>query len=132
MKKFIKKINNAIQWTKKFHFFHITLVTPVIISTILVVLSIFDWKSFEDIWSSLDECYLLFNFLFIIVISPIAIICQIIIFLISKKTHKKIYVSQRFQINKVYNILYIISCLIFIFSASLWLFVYFIEVFFES
>ena len=40
MRKFIEKINNMIQWTKKFHFFHIWLGLGFIVALLPIVLTI--------------------------------------------------------------------------------------------
>lgn len=113
VRKFIEKINNIIQWTKKFHFFHISLVLPFLFSALFFLFGVICEKSINI----LDLCEILYCFLLFCFVT-ISIILQIIFFLIYKKTHKKFYVSKKLLSNKLYDILYIISILFFIFFIS--------------
>ena len=115
MRKFIEKINNAIQWTKKFHFFHISFITPFIITILIILIAI----PYSETINELFSCWIIVNFILLYIIPPIALIVEIVIMIIRKWTHKSIYVSKSIVENKYYNIVYILSILQLCFALTI-------------
>ena len=118
MRKFIEKINNIIQWTKKFHFFHISFVIPFIITILIILIAIPYSKTISEPYTY----SLLIAFISILLMTPLALIIEVLIIIIRKWTHKNFYVSEAITKNKLYNIIYIISILHFCYIITLWLF----------
>ena len=132
-KKFIKKINNWIQWTKQWHFFHILFVGSFLmynwfpyigmpfdiitgICYIIKKLGISNNPPTDDNdifgWAILTAA-VLFMFLFTTLLnSVIGLLTEIIIYFIRKKKCKPITVQSSFLLNnKIYNFIYI-NCII--------------------
>lgn len=133
-RKLIEKINNFIQWTKKWHFCHILFVGNFVLTAICDLFIIFVFATFcilnhQNFFRIESLEFVLFCIIICLLILPFTIVIGIIveIYVIIKKKilHEKLYVeSSFFRESKKYNTLYILSFLFNTFSL-IWLFIKF-------
>ena len=103
LKNILTKINNFIQWTKKWHFCHVFL---LISSFIMFMFTIFSLMAIDWIGELKFTYFFLPEFIYIFAI-VIALIIQILFSLINFCIHKNIQIKNRFLLNnKTYNGIY--------------------------
>ena len=120
IKQLLSTINNFIQWTKKWHFFHLFIIPPFLLwlfcimlySLFFIILFLnrvdFSVKEFlmNDIVGSAICIQIFLYFAFFI----IALISQIIFFIVNWIKYKKSGVRNQFMLkNKKYNGIYILA-----------------------
>ena len=132
LRQLIKKLNNFIQWTKKWHFFHILFVGNFLFIAIyflfLIFIALLDCIFNNNITAYLSIeslSFILFSIILCLAITPyttiIATILEIFIIITKKIQKKTIQITNSFLIdNPKYNILYTVS---FIYCFPLFLFV---------
>ena len=132
MRKFIEKINNMIQWTKKFHFFHIWLIPgflfalfPLLLLILTFLTLIFEPSIFDEMGRACGIAFFMFMFYIAIayfVTFLLGLVYQIILYLSARFFRKdNVHVQSKFLLNnKFYNFIYISSILFnFIFTLYL-------------
>ena len=109
LRKFFTKINNFIQWTKKWYFFHIMALCNIPLIFILAI------ELYYNDYSILFTYNNILNIAFFVVLwslstsIPIALIITIIIYIISRFLKKDFYVYNKFLSKNIfYNIYYIL------------------------
>lgn len=114
LKNVIAKINNFIQWTKKWHFFHALLV-PNTFAFIIICLVMFKCGSLlKEYYSSIEVIIVFFTMCYLAEITFIIIaLCAQIFFLLFNwtKSHNTSIKNSFLLNNKTYSILYIIAFL---------------------
>ena len=129
IKRFLKRINDLIQWTKKWHFFHVFMLSttymyiyfflethhidllniPLIIEQIVYYMN--HIPDLLNVINNLIEFYfleLLFGGMAEIVYIPFVIGIQLLFWTINWFKHKNIQVQSKFLLkNKIYNCVYI-------------------------
>ena len=105
-KKIFKRINDFIQWTKKWHFFHVFML-PAIPMLLLFFLIIFiDRHSINA--DTFDTCFML-SLLCYIQSFFIALIIQIFFFIFKAILRQNCKITNKFLLNnKIYNSIYTI------------------------
>ena len=120
LKNIFSKINNFIQWTKKWHFFHVFLISSSFVMLMFTIFSIMD----PDWIGELKFTYFFLSFLIFVFAIIIALIIQILFSIINFCVYKNIQIRNHFlSKNKIYNGIYyflslytIVSFIILIFS----------------
>ena len=111
-KKIFKRINDFIQWTKKWHFFHVFIIPNTF--TFMFICFVMPKCSLllMDYYSNAEIVIIFFTICFLALIThAIIALCAQIFFLLSNwiKSHN-INIKNKFLLNnKFYNILYIIG-----------------------
>ena len=139
LRKLIKKINDIIQWTKKWHFFHVLHVGTFLLTAICDLFIAFVFVTYcilnhhvKNIFRIESLEFVLLCIIICLLISPftalIATIVEIFVIIKKKIQHKVLSVESPFFIkSKRYNTLYILSflfntfCLIWFFRCMLYL-----------
>ncbi len=125
-KNIFQKIIGIIQWTKKWHFFHLILVPPFVISCLIDLYPILSFfNSTNEDWIYLPFWnYFVYVTLFCIMFSiNLFIYAIVLIYIFIRK--KTIYISNDFLLyNKFYNFVYILSLLQLFWNLFLFLFFY--------
>ena len=119
LKKIFNKVDHFIQWTKKWHFFHVFFVPNAIFALLNLFISIFLYildicflsstKTFIFSFNHLLLMWEMYTFL-AIVFFILATFVQIVFLIISMIKHKNIQLQNQILLNnKKYNILYCIA-----------------------
>ncbi len=102
-KNILSKINNFIQWTKKWHFFHAFLILSSFIMLMCTIISLMD----PDWIGGLRLTYYFLSFFIYLFAIAIALVIQILFSLINFCIHKNIQIKKHFLLkNKIYNGIY--------------------------
>lgn len=113
MRKFIEKYYSFIQWTKKWHFFHVFfLLLNIFVPEFIkyVFFTIIDANR-EEYWWGLVYTFILHIFLAFL----ISICFELFIVIIKIFARKKFYVQSKFLLNnQLYNIIYQFIFLVFV------------------
>ena len=133
IKDFFHKINNFIQWTKKWHFFHFIAIGNILLFSLIVFITILSLETdpTEDIFLNIISLPIMYISLLLYLALPIAII----IMYFNLKKGRKITIYNKFLLNnEIYNITYIASLLIIISSLIInikngFIIYFFIEIF---
>ena len=127
LRKCIKKINSAIQWTKKWHFFHVLFIGPFILLLIIFLLfsdpgasnSVTYPNSVDPTTIYPDTPEFIATVVILLVIACIhvslkaASIVEVLAVVIKAILRRKLCVEWNFLLNnKLYNIIYILSILL--------------------
>ena len=128
LRKCIKKINSAIQWTKKWHFFHVLFIGPFILllTIILLLYSIDTTHTYETCSNCVDPTTIypdtpefIATVVILLVIACIhvslkaASIVEVLAVVIKAILRRKLCVEWNFLLNnKLYNIIYVLSILL--------------------
>ena len=122
-KNIFQKITGIIQWTKKWHFFHLILVPPFVANCLLNVYQIF---ALFDNYPDAIYGFLCFNILGYIIIFKYLLFCPcllvyitVLIYIWIKK--KPLHISNDFLLhNRIYNFIFILAILqLFLYIVSL-------------
>ena len=125
MKKILIKINNFIQWTKQWHFFHVFFIGSA--SPFIFICTIFTFKLFSNIKSieltgiieNIAEFFVLTSisvFYFSTILLLPCFLIEVVYFCINTKYRKQPTIFSNFwYTNKYYNYLFVLSCLINVF-----------------
>ena len=127
LRKCIKKINSAIQWTKKWHFFHVLFIGPFILLLIIFLLfsdpgasnSVTYPNSVDPTTIYPDTPEFIATVVILLVIACIhvslkaASIVEVLAVVIKAILRRKLCVEWNFLLNnKLYNIIYVLSILL--------------------
>ena len=112
LKNLITRINNFIQWTKKWHFFHLLLV-PNEFAFFLICLIMFKYVLLlKEYYSSLEILIVFFviSYFATTILIIIALCIQAFLLIYNWIKFHNISIKNRFLLNnKLYNILYVIA-----------------------
>ena len=112
LKNLITRINNFIQWTKKWHFFHLLLV-PNAFACFLICLIMFKYVLLlKEYYSSLEILIVFFviSYFATTILIIIALCIQAFLLIYNWIKFHNINIKNRFLLNnKLYNILYVIA-----------------------
>lgn len=107
IKKLLSNINNVILWTKKWHFFHIVIVIPSILTILSLLITIIKTNKDNDIVAFVYDIGSFFIYTFFAIF---ALIVQIIFSTINHIRHTPPTLKNKFLLNnKIYNGIYYAS-----------------------
>ena len=117
VKNFFNSINNAIQWTKKWHFMHLFFVLAFVLDFLLVsfylfigYLSVGAGEPSKDALEETLNIYILGDFCFLYILFIPALVLSILFAIINFIKFSKPYVVNGFLLyNKYYHLIYIFS-----------------------
>ncbi len=103
LKNILSKINNFIQWTKKWHFFHAFLLISSLVMLTMTGISL----PYTGWIENLQLTYYFLSFFIYLFAIAIALIIQILFSIINLCIHKNIQIKNHFLLkNKIYNGIY--------------------------
>jgi len=120
IKKLLAVINNFIQWTKKWHFFHVFIIPPFLFSFtciilyfiffIILIVNQIHFSIYEFLMNDIVGVFICLEIFLYFIFLIIAIALQILFIIINLTKHQNINIKNEFILkNKKYNGIYILA-----------------------